>query len=224
MIDVEAYRSSPNQPVSLELLALLKKRLKAKQKAYASSFVLDIAGNYFFNRALMIKGLVDDELTKQVKLQLFQYLLGDSALEMTMEALDTVFEPWVGDPTKVVPSGLSQTPEDILKPYRLETIVRTETATAMNLARKAVAEAADDFVLGYEHSSILDERTTLTCDLADGVKFPINHPKAGTLRAPLHFNCRSIDTYVTKIDEPVEWTDEDTLDKIIATIPKGWIK
>lgn len=160
-----------------------------EQKEYASSFSLDVAGNYFFNRSLMIKGLVDDELTKQVKLQIFQSLLGDSSQDMVMKALDALFEPWMGDPTKIVPSGISRTPEDILKPYRLENITRTETANAMNLARKAVGEAASDFIIGWEHSSILDERTSLTCDLADGIKFSKDNPKAGTLSPPLHWNC-----------------------------------
>ena len=129
------------------------------KKDYASSFRPDVAVNYLRNRALFIKGLIDDELTRQVKYQVFEYLKGGRTLSETIGNLREVFEPWVGDPEKIIPSGISRTPEDILRAYRLETIIRTETATAMNLARTAVADAAEDFVLGYQYSAILDLRT-----------------------------------------------------------------
>ena len=129
------------------------------KKDYAQSFRPDVAVNYLRNRALFIKGLIDDELTRQVKYQVFEHLKGGRTLSETIGNLREVFEPWVGDPEKIIPSGISRTPEDILRAYRLETIIRTETATAMNLARTAVADAAEDFVLGYQYSAILDLRT-----------------------------------------------------------------
>lgn len=158
-------------------------------KKFASAFKPDVAGDYFRNRALLIKGLVDDDLTKQAKYQLFEHLKGGRILNETMGNLREVFEPWVGDPRKIVPSGLTGLAEDILQNYRLENIIRTETTTALNQGRAAVADAAGDFVIGFQHSSILDDRTTEVCQLADGIKFRKDDPRAVKLQPPLHFQC-----------------------------------
>jgi SPP1 gp7 family putative phage head morphogenesis protein len=187
-------------------------------KQYATAFRPDVAGNYFRNRALMIKGIIEDELTKLVKFQIFEHLKGGRILNETMGLLRALFEPWIGDPTKIEPSGISQTPEDILKAARLENIIRTETSTAISQGRAAVADAAEDFVLGYELSAILDERTTDVCSLADGIKVRKEDRHAIVLEPPLHFQCRTILTFITTNDEPVEWSSEAELDRVVREI------
>jgi SPP1 gp7 family putative phage head morphogenesis protein len=184
---------------------------------YAVAFRPDIASNYFHNRALLIKGIVDDELTRDAKFSIFETLKGGRTMNEAMGDLRSIFEPWIGDPTKIEPSGISQTEADVLKPYRLENIIRTESTTAIAQGRAAVADAAADFVVGFEHSSILDDRTTEVCQLADGITFKKDDPRAVKLQPPLHFNCRSIDTFVTS-DDDVEWTSEEDLDAVVRLI------
>jgi len=186
-------------------------------KDYAVAFRPDVAGNYFHNRALLIRGIVDDELTRDAKFSIFETLKGGRTMNEAMGDLRSIFEPWIGDPTKIEPSGISDTEEDILKPYRLENIVRTESTTAVAQGRAAVADAAADYVVGFQHSSILDFRTTEVCQLADGITFKKDDPRAVKLQPPLHFNCRSIDTFVTSDDE-VEWTSEEDLDAVVRLI------
>ena len=213
----------PSQNDRRRYLALRLKRpisaLKYQRLNFAASFKPDVAGNYWRNRALSIKGIVDDELTKQVKMEMFSHIrMGRSARE-TMGRIRDIFEPWVGDPSKIVPSGITRTPEDVLLPRRIELIVRMETATAVNEGRRMVAEAADDFVLGYAISAILDERTTEICWNADGVSFRIDDPRVAALSPPLHFNCRSILVYITTNDAPYEWSTEAELDRVVRSIP-----
>jgi len=189
----------------------------SRTEKYAVAFRPDVAGNYFHNRALLIRGIVDDELTRDAKFSIFETLKGGRTMNEAMGDLRSIFEPWIGDPTKIEPSGLSDTEEDILKPYRLENIVRTESTTAVAQGRAAVADAAADYVVGFQHSSILDFRTTEVCQLADGITFKKDDPRAVKLQPPLHFNCRSIDTFVTS-DDDVDWTSEEDLDAVVRLI------
>jgi hypothetical protein len=153
-------------------------------KKYASAFKPDVAERYLKNRALAIQGIVDDDLTKQVKLILFNALKAGRHAQETMGELAEAFFPWVGDPEKIVPSGVTGTQEDILQAYRLENIVRTETSTAMSEGRAAVADAAADYVRGYELSAILDERTCFRkgalIKLGNGKYAPIETITPGT--------------------------------------------
>jgi len=201
-------------------LGNLRRYDDSTEQQYATSFRPDVAVSYLRNRALFIKGIIDDQLTKEVKYQIFEHLKGGRTLSETMGNIREVFEPWVGDPEKIIPSGMTATPEDILQAYRLENIVRTETATAMNMARTAVGDAAEDFVIGYEHSSILDMRTSSVCMLADGIRYRKDDARAVKLQKPLHWNCRSIDAFITTNDVPVEWTSEEDLDEVVREIPK----
>jgi hypothetical protein len=58
---------------------------------------------------------------------------------------------------------------------------------------------------------------TEVCQLADGITFRKDDPRAVKLQPPLHFNCRSIDTFVTA-DDDVEWTSEEDLDAVVRLI------
>jgi membrane-associated phospholipid phosphatase len=70
------------------------------------------------------------------------YLKGGKVLNQVIDDIRQIFEPWVGDPSKVLPSGLSGTPEDILQAFRLENIVRTESTWSYNQGRLATGDAA----------------------------------------------------------------------------------
>jgi SPP1 gp7 family putative phage head morphogenesis protein len=183
--------------------------------------------NYFLTRALILKGVIDDELAKKAKLQLLEHLKGGRPLIETIGNLRDIFEPWVGDPTKIGPSGQvgigfppgESAPENILMAYRLENIIRTETTNSLAQGRLAVADASRGFVIGFLHSSIIDPRTTETCLAADGLTYSIDDAYAVKLTPPLHWMCRSIQVFVTTDDLPVEWSSEEDLARVVSLIP-----
>ena len=89
--------------------------------------------------------------------------------------------------------------------------------------RRSIGEDKDvkDFVLGYQLSAVLDERTSDICELVAEIEPTIKVEDEATLNEltpPLHFNCRTILTFVTKDDAPIQWTDEGDLQEIIAMV------
>ena len=173
-------------------------------------------------RPWLIKGVIDDELKKQARFTLAEHLKGGRSLNESLGLLRDIFEPWIGDPTKITPTGMTGigfppgefAPENILMAYRLENVIRTETVSAFAQGRAAVGDEADDYVIGYELSAILDTRTTELCKFADGKKFPRSHRLAEFLMPALHYQCRTIPVFVVTDDLPVEWSTEAELDRI----------
>lgn len=106
------------------------------------------------------------------------------------EIADDLFDafiPYVGNPRIVADEG-------VLTPYRLETIVRTNTTNAYNHGRLTDMMDPDvvPFLDGIRYSAIIDERTTEVCRFLDGKIFKPGSADIDTLLPPLHFNCRSI--------------------------------
>lgn len=77
----------------------------------------------------------------------------------------------------------------------LSTIVRTHGTDVYNVARQRVGDEADN-VIGFEFSAILDDRTTEICNAIDGLQLKASDPDVNRLRPPLHYNCRTIITYI----------------------------
>jgi len=81
------------------------------------------------------------------------------------------------------------------------TLARTAIQHTASMARKAVYEANDDVVKGYEWVSTLDGRTTYICMGLDGRVWYYNAPEQSTLPReqfpPAHQNCRSTTVPVT---------------------------
>ena len=192
------------------------------EKKYQTGFEPTKALDYFATRALIVKGLIDDDLTRLAKMELLEHLKGGRSNIETMGNLRALFEPWVGDPEVIEESGLSGASEDILKAYRLETIVRTETTTALNQGRLAVADAAEDYIVGFEFSAILDERTTEVCTHADGLLIRKDSAAAVKLSPPLHHQCRSLLIFVTTDELPVEWSSEAEINAALELTPQGF--
>lgn len=200
----------------------LPEKLHGKIKKFAGLEPVQ-AINFFQNlRPWLVKGIIDDELKKVARLELTEHLKGGRTLTETIGNLRSAWEPWIGDPTKVLPSGITGTSEDILQAYRLENIVRTEAIGALNSGRTTIADEAGDFVLGFSISAILDDRTTLICQEADGVIIRKDDPRIQRLTPPLHFQCRSILVFITSDDVPIKWNSEAELDKIVRLIQPGF--
>ena len=84
-------------------------------------------------------------------------------------------------------------------PARLENIARTNTADALNQARQALFGQPEfrGFVLAYEYSAILDDRTSEYCEIMNG----LIRKDWGSGAPPAHFQCRAILIPVTIVDE-----------------------
>lgn len=80
-----------------------------------------------------------------------------------------------------------------------ESITRTAIATVSNQARDATWKENEDIFKGYEHVSVLDNRTSKICGSRDGAFWDLEGSGLNEkgkqfkfLRPPLHFRCRSI--------------------------------
>jgi len=79
-------------------------------------------------------------------------------------------------------------------PAYLNTLVRTNTFEALNEARFAAFEDPDlaGFVVAYEYSAILDDRTTQICEALDDGIWRNDSEVWDSYRPPNHYNCRSL--------------------------------
>ncbi len=188
-------------------------------------------------RSWLIKGVVEDALKNAARRELMLHLQGGRTNNETIGALREVFEPYVGDVSAITPTGMrgpewpaGMSPENILAAFRLENIVRTESAWALNQGRVSMGDAAGDYVVGYEYSSILDERTTAVCDYAGGgdsnpggpLLLKKEDPRTAALLPPNHFNCRSTVIYLTTDDAPIEFSKDAQIDKAVSLIQDGF--
>ncbi len=89
---------------------------------------------------------------------------------------------------------------------RIRTVIRTSSWDAINEARHSyfTDPDLDGFVIAYEYSSILDDRTTQICSHLDAenrgdhsLSWYATNPQ---FRPPNHYNCRSLLIPVTEID------------------------
>lgn len=184
-------------------------------KVYANAFEPTEAIDAFDNRAWLISDVISSTLQSQIRYELFEHLKGGRTLNETIGNIRQVFEPWVGDPSKLAPGS-----EDILSAFRIENIIRTETTWGYNQGRLAVADTAGDYVLGFQFSAIIDSRTTEVCRKADGLVLRKDAATTIKLTPPLFYQCRSLLIYVTQIDVPIEWSSEHEINAAIELIPK----
>jgi len=79
------------------------------------------------------------------------------------------------------------------RPWRLETIFRTNVQTAYGAGRARMqAEPAIRKRRPYlKYSSVLDARTSPICKPLGGTVLPVDHPFWASHQPPLHFGCRS---------------------------------
>lgn len=152
------------------------------------------------SKAFFATGLIDEDVKKNAKGILFRALNQGWSVKETQAALTEMFNPYLGDPTKI------RSGKDIT-PHRLETIVRTNTNEAFNQGRKdSFKESVDDgFVIGYLYSAVLDDRTTAICNFLDGKILDPKDSSTDRLIPPNNFNCRSVIVPVTRDEGPVEF-------------------
>lgn len=170
----------------------LKSELPKKFKETGPSFVPADALKYLNEKALQVSGVLKEKLLSDAKQILLNAIKTGEPLATTIEKLNDLFDPYVGDPTVLVEG-------DPIAPYRLETIIRTNATDAFNQGRLVQARDPEivRFIRGMEYSAILDGRTTEICASLDGKIIRMGDPSLSRLSPPNHFNCRSILVPVT---------------------------
>lgn len=157
-------------------------------KKYASPlYTPKEALRWLSEKEFWITGVMEDKMLNDARGVLLNAVKTGEPLGDTIQKLDAMFEPYVGDPD-VLRDG------EALSPHRLETIVRTNATDAYNEGRVIAARDPDikEFIQGMQYSAILDNRTTEICASLDNRIIPMDDPALDKLIPPNHFNCRSV--------------------------------
>jgi SPP1 gp7 family putative phage head morphogenesis protein len=156
--------------------------------------------SYFATKADIIVGNVKSKITEELKNVLLVGLReGTSVQELTARIMD-IYKPYLE-------TGEIEEAGRLLKPHRLEAIIRTNLSDAYNSGRLDLAKDPDlkDFIVGFEFSEILDDRTTEISREIDGKIIRADSPNLDKLTYPLHWNDRGVIVPVTKRDLPAEF-------------------
>ena len=152
-----------------------------------SSFTPREALRWLAEKAFWITGITGDKLLNDVRGVILQSMKTGRPLGETIIALAEVFAPYIGDEDAIGDERQTE-------PYRLETIVRTNTTDAYNHGRLTafVDPKLLPFLKGIRYSAVLDERTTEVCRFLNGRVFKPQQADLESLLPPNHFQCRSI--------------------------------
>lgn len=150
------------------------------------------AVSYLKQKSVEISGVMRDDLTKKAKMLILDAVKNGEPLEVTIQKAREMFLPYLG-----AEDGVE---DETVKPYRLETILRTNITDAYNQGRLSSIQDPDirAFIVAVRYSSILDTRTTEVCQFLHGRLFQPSDPELLRLTPPNHFNCRSILIPITK--------------------------
>jgi len=165
----------------------IQKEVKRAKKQYqqAPTFAPTEALRWLSRKKIVVSGLMRDSVLRDVKGVLMGAIESGETLGEIRSKLRNVFEPYVGD-TNVLRD------QKQIEPYRLDTIIRTNSTTAYNMGRVTEARQMGEFVQGMRFSAILDERTTPQCTHLDGKVFRMDDEALSSMTPPLHYNCRSV--------------------------------
>ena len=176
------------------------------------------AADYIDQKAFWATGVLSDDLTNKVQTVIGEKMVQGYTNEEAINRLHEILAPYVG--------GLVE--EEVVTPWRLETIVRTNQTDGYNRGRITQMKdpALKGFVVAYQFSAVLDERTTDICSFMDGKIIDPDDPSLSSFTPPLHFNCRSLLTSITILDPE---RDEDPMtgdeeNKALNLIPDGFGK
>jgi SPP1 gp7 family putative phage head morphogenesis protein len=157
-----------------------------KEAHHASSFTPKAAIKWLKAKELQVSGIFSDGLLAGIKNILVNGLKNGTPVKNQVDQLYDLFEPYLG--SKKLKDGVP--PE----PYKLNTLVRTNTTEAYNHGRltEYLSPELLPYMQGIRYSAILDSKTTQVCRHLDGLVFKPTDPDLPNLTPPNHFNCRSI--------------------------------
>lgn len=150
-------------------------------------FTPTAAVKWLSERAITVANLLSNDILAKVQVILLEAVKNSDPIVVTVAKLADLFLPYIGDDT-ILEDG------EPLTPFRLETIVRTNTTNAYNQGRltQYLDPELKPFILAVKYSAIIDERTTEVCRFLDGKLFKVDDPDLQNVVPPNHFNCRSI--------------------------------
>jgi hypothetical protein len=159
-----------------------------------------------------VKG-INDPLLGDIQRVLVNAIDIGQSVPNAVKAIEDAYIPYLSDET-VISKG------ELLEPFRLEAIVRTNMSQAYNQGRRAIGEDPDvaDFVLGYQFSEIIDSRTVAVSKFADKKTIRVNDPRLPELTYPLHWNDRGLFVYITSDMQPIAWTSDAELDSLLSMV------
>ena len=192
-----------------------RKELTTKKKAlkfrdYRTFAQVDIrnvtpkqAVEYLKQKAYHMAGIEKANIEKKVKQILLDGLKTGSGLKDVISAIDNALEEYVAKEGK----GAIEIPDDLLG-SRLETIVRTNYADALNQGRDAFFNdpALDGYVTAFQYTAIMDDRVRPNHAAGDGLVFSVNNSIWDSLTPPNGFNCRCMKVPVTEDDT---WEEDE---------------
>lgn len=156
---------------------------------------------------------IKEPLVRDTKNILIKSLQTGASIPTVTRQLQDAYRPYL-ESGNVIVDGKQ------IEAFRLEAIVRTAQSEAYNFGRRAVAESkdAEDFVLGYMYSEIIDDRTVEVSLFADGMTIRADDPFLASLSYPLHWNERGMFVFVTQDDVPIAWSDQEQLNQLAAMV------
>lgn len=169
---------------------------------------------YFKSKARLDVKRIAAILNNNLSTVLLDSLVKGKSIPATVIEIEKAFNPYIAAGTEITEAGT------LAVAYRTTTLVRTATLGAYNYGRREMGEDKDvkEFIIGYQLSAMIDERTSEVCELVAETEPTIRAKDEGLLNEltpPLHFNCRSILIFITKDDLPMQWTNEAELQEII---------
>ncbi|MAH50655.1 hypothetical protein CMI37_32850 [Candidatus Pacearchaeota archaeon] len=173
---------------------------------------------FFKSKARLDVKRISATLNNNLMTTLLDSIVKGHSIPQTTLQIQGAFNPYVADGSEIEVTRTGKA--KLVTDYRATTLVRTATLGAYNYGRREIGEDKDvkDFMIGYQVSSILDERTTEVCELVAEYEPTIKVENIGMineLTPPLHFNCRSILVFLTKDDQPIQWSSDAILSEII---------
>ena len=189
---IESWEPLPPQ----EALDYFRRKVSAKIiDKNGKKKIIDISDGtdltFIRNRAFTVAGVIRDDILNDARQLILNGIKRQSEIETIMD-LKGMFNRYLDQGIAV--------DDELLKPSRLRTIVRTNTMEAINEGRKAMMTHPDvtEYVQYFQYSAILDERTTDYCNCMDSKIFRIE--QLDQLKPPAHYNCRSYIVSVTEME------------------------
>lgn len=174
--------------------SLARRELPVKKFARVKPGITkDKATKYLSSKAMRITSKLETDIVDAFRNVLENAIKFDKSLTDVIKSIES--------DSKLVESlpNIDSAGRAVNIPHRIETIVRTNTSDALNQARQSLFNDPElkGFVMAYEYSAILDDRTTDICESLDGKILR----DFGEYVPPNHFNCRSVLIPVTEVDD-----------------------
>lgn len=173
------------------------------------------AARFMDERMFWVSGVMRDDITKRAQTVLMQAIKNGEPLDETIEKLNDIFAPYVG----------AEVEGKVVKPSRLETIVRTNLTEAYNQGRLAEIHDPDlkEFIEGVRYSAVIDSRTTEVCEFLHDKVFREDEPDLDRIAPPNHFNCRSVLVpLIVGVEEIKDFAGSEEIDEALKMISEGF--